>query len=72
MKIIETMLCGKFDQQRCEDSLFVSDDFVAVIDGVSSKTDFRFEGKTTGKLASELRSGNLENITGVKQSFRNC
>ena len=54
MKIIETMLCGKFDQQRCEDSLFVSDDFVAVIDGVSSKTDFRFEGKTTGKLASEF------------------
>ena len=54
MKIIETMLCGKFNQQRCEDSLFVSDDFVAVVDGVSSKTDFRFEGKTSGKLASEF------------------
>ena len=34
--------------------LFVSDDYIAVIDGVTSKSDFSFEGRTTGKLAAEI------------------
>ncbi len=56
------MLCGKIDQQHCEDALFVSDDFVAVIDGVSSKTDFRFEGQTTGRIAAQRVKGVLGSL----------
>lgn len=59
MKIVESYLCGKIDAARCEDAIFTSGAFAAVIDGVSSKTDFRFEGKTTGRLAAELVAGVL-------------
>lgn len=60
MKIVESFLCGKYDAARCEDAVFTSDAFAAVIDGVSSKTDFRFAGKTTGKLAAGLVAGVLD------------
>lgn len=53
MKIIESFLQGKTNQETCEDGIFVSDDFIAVIDGVSSKTNYLLDGKTTGKLATE-------------------
>lgn len=54
IKIIEFFIKGKTDNFSCEDTCFTSENFVAVIDGVTSKTDFRYEGKTTGKLASEM------------------
>ncbi len=44
----------------CEDTYFISEDFVAVIDGVTSKSDFTYDGKTTGKLASEIIKEVLE------------
>ena len=34
---------GKVSDEKCEDASFISDDFVAVIDGVSSKSDFLFK-----------------------------
>lgn len=34
--------------------LFVSNDFIAVVDGVTSKSSFRYEGQTTGKVAAQL------------------
>lgn len=46
----------------CEDSYFASDDFVAVIDGVTSKSDFTYNGKTTGKLASDIVRGVIEKL----------
>ena len=42
--------------------LFVSDDFVAVIDGVTSKSDFRYEGQTTGRIAAKLIWDTLHDI----------
>lgn len=54
MELIEAFIKGKVSQELCEDSLYISKDFVAVIDGVSSKSSFRYQGKTTGKLASEI------------------
>lgn len=54
MKIIEKFIKGKKqDQSLCEDSLFVNDSFIAVVDGVTSKTDAEFNGKKGGRAAAE-------------------
>lgn len=54
MKIIEFHMEGKLDAEHCEDGYFVSDDFIVVVDGVTSKSDFLHQGKTTGKLAAQM------------------
>ncbi len=38
MKVIESNIIGKKSQETCEDGLVVTDDFIAVIDGSTSKT----------------------------------
>lgn len=38
MKIIESNIVGKKSQEACEDGLVVTEDFIAVIDGSTSKT----------------------------------
>ena len=38
MKIIESCIVGKKSQEACEDGMVVTDDFIAVIDGSTSKT----------------------------------
>ena len=38
MKIIESYIVGKKSQETCEDGIVITDDFVAVIDGSTSKT----------------------------------
>lgn len=38
MKIIESSIKGKKSQEACEDGMVVTDDFIAVIDGSTSKT----------------------------------
>ena len=38
MKIIESCIIGKKSQEVCEDGMVVTDDFIAVIDGSTSKT----------------------------------
>ena len=38
MKIIESNIVGKKSQETCEDGIVITDDFVAVIDGSTSKT----------------------------------
>lgn len=53
MEIIEYKTEGKsMDKQLCEDEMVITDRFVAVIDGVTSKSDFHYKGKSTGKLAA--------------------
>ena len=37
MKIIESSIIGKKSQEACEDGMVVTDDFIAVIDGSTSK-----------------------------------
>ncbi len=54
MKILEQFIMGKNeDQSLCEDGLFINDDFIAVFDGVTSKSSRTFGGKTGGKSAME-------------------
>ena len=38
MKIIESSIIGKKSQKACEDGMVITDDFIAVIDGSTSKT----------------------------------
>ena len=38
MKIIESSIIGKKSQESCEDEMVITDDFIAVIDGSTSKT----------------------------------
>ena len=39
MKIIESSIIGKKSPAACEDGMVVTDDFIAVIDGSTSKTE---------------------------------
>lgn len=55
MIIIEQFIMGKIpDQALCEDGLFVSDSFIAVLDGVTSKSNRKFNNMSGGKAATEV------------------
>lgn len=55
MKIIEQFIQGKKSQKTCEDGIVVTEDFVAVIDGSTSKTSFQLdECMTNGQFAMYL------------------
>lgn len=54
MKVIESFIKGKISEAMCEDRLVISDNFIAVIDGVSSKSHYLDNGKTTGNIASGI------------------
>lgn len=57
MKILEEHTAGKFDDPlRCEDSIFIGDSYIAVIDGVTTKSQRRYEGRTSGRAAAEILS----------------
>lgn len=64
IKILESVRIGKMNEELCEDELFLSEHYIAVIDGVTSKSDFLYEGKTTGKLAAEIIFRVLNNLHG--------
>lgn len=54
MKIIEKAIIGKASQTECEDGIAVNDDFVAVIDGSTSKTSVRINDScSNGKYCME-------------------
>lgn len=61
MKVLEWKIEGKSEQVLCEDCLAVTRSFAAVIDGVTSKSDFAWEGKSTGRLAAELVARAVKN-----------
>lgn len=63
MEIIESLVKGKIDNDHCEDGLVITNDFVAVIDGSTSKTDSRLvEGMTNGRLAMLLIKEEINNL----------
>jgi glycerophosphoryl diester phosphodiesterase len=61
MKIIEEFLSSKTPRQSdCEDSIFVSEDFAAVIDGVTSTSTRKYAEETPGKACSQLLKKTLK------------
>lgn len=63
MQITKQFIQGKFDNPLlCEDAIFQSDDFIAIIDGVTAKSDFTHKGKKTGRLAAEIVQNALKTM----------
>lgn len=62
MKIIESKTEGKSPGRLSEDILVIMPDFIAVIDGVTPKSNFTYEGKSTGRLAAELAGQGSERV----------
>jgi len=55
MKIIEKFIKGKYENQElCEDGIVVTDGFIAVIDGVSSQSEFSYQGKKLGRIIKDI------------------
>ena len=58
MRIIEQKLVGKHTQETCEDGIVVTDNFIAVIDGSTSKTKIQLNsGMKNGRYFRILRGG---------------
>lgn len=53
-KVEEIFLKGKKSASANEDGIILTPDFIAVIDGATSKSAFSMEGKTSGRLSMEL------------------
>ncbi len=61
MIIKEQFIMGKSpDQSLCEDVLFVSDSFIAVLDGVTAKSTRKFNNMSGGKAATDIATGILK------------
>jgi hypothetical protein len=55
VKVIESEIVGKTgDEGACEDGVFVSDSFAAVIDGATDKSGQKFDGLTGGRFVMEI------------------
>lgn len=63
MEVIEQFSQSKTGhEENMEDLICVTDTHAAVIDGATSKTDFRVEGKTSGWVASQLVRKAIEEL----------
>ncbi len=53
--VIETLIQSKTGVPAdCEDCIHLSEHFIAVIDGATSKTQDRWDGKTSGRVAADI------------------
>lgn len=63
MKIIEKYIMSKWgDLARCEDGIFINDNYIAVVDGATSKGKLNWDGKTSGFIAKETIIKALESL----------
>ena len=63
MVIREKFIMGKHpNTELCEDALFVSDNFIAVLDGVTSKSNRSFNNMSGGKAAAEAALSVLRTV----------
>jgi hypothetical protein len=64
IKIIEQYRNSKNgDLSNCEDIIFTNSNFVAVIDGATSKSEKRWDGKTSGQMSALLIEAELEKLS---------
>lgn len=55
MQVKQTFIQGKYDDPSlCEDAIFSNKNFIAIIDGVTSKSNYTYQGQKTGKIASTI------------------
>lgn len=64
MEVIEEFIKGKYKKQElCEDAIVVSENFIAVIDGVTSQEN-SIKGKALGKIISNILKNIIPTIPG--------
>lgn len=64
MRILESSIIGKAGADACEDGLVITPDFVAVIDGSTSKTPYRFDSTmSNGRFAMTLVSEYIRSMS---------
>lgn len=65
IQIIEQSILSKYpEQDRCEDGLFISDDFIAVVDGVTGKGALKWPlDMTSGRYAREILLAALKTMS---------
>ena len=63
MGLIEQFLSAKNGHnETCEDAIYIGPSFAAIIDGATSKTDRRWNGKTGGRIAAETLKEAFDHI----------
>ncbi len=62
LEIIEKFTKGKCPNRNSDDCLYLGENFVAVIDGVTAKGHFTLNNKSTGCLAAELVTQALDQL----------
>lgn len=65
MKIIESYVRGKYDDpDQCEDAIVINDDYIAIIDGVTAKSQRKYAGKSSGRIAQEILKRKFSELPG--------
>ncbi|MDY6270126.1 MAG: hypothetical protein SPL43_01910 [Prevotella sp.] len=73
MEIIEKYLEGKHSQETCEDGIVITNHYVAVIDGSTSKTRHRINPEmSNGRYAMVLLSAMVPNLRGDEDMREFC
>lgn len=73
MKIIEQSVIGKTNDELCEDGIIVTDNFIAVIDGSTSKSPFSFrQGISNGKLCMQMVKSYISSMPADISMSRFC
>jgi hypothetical protein len=76
MKIIQQYINSKTgDMSLCEDSIVTTDNFIAIVDGATSRSKIKYSGKTNGKVASELVAKTISELPGdtsAGEAFLKC
>lgn len=62
IQVQEAFIKGKVSDEKSEDTIVNTPDFIAIVDGVTSKSNFEYHDKTTGKLASTMIAGVIERL----------
>jgi glycerophosphoryl diester phosphodiesterase len=61
MQITEQVVKSRTGKKEtCEDAIFANEHFIAIIDGATSKTDKRWNGRTPGQVAKDLVMQSIE------------
>lgn len=69
MKVIEQFIQGKTkDFDMCEDGIFVGDHMIAVIDGVTAKSAYLWDGKRSGRYAKDLLIDFLNSVGEIEDA----
>lgn len=75
MKLLEQFIMGKKNNPiLCEDGIVITDDFIAVLDGVTAKSKRSFYGRTGGRAAMEVAAAVIRSTPAITKSeilFRN-